>query len=322
MDFGVPQGSVLGPPLFLVYINELCNLSNSGGKIFSYADDTAIVYFGDTWEAVCTKAEQGLVNIDRWLKANLLTLSIPKTNYICFSPSIRTKPGPYFRIRIHTCADHSEQDCNCPAIKHITSTKYLGVIIDACLTWHSHIEIVMSRVRKYIWIFKTLRYVMPQKTLNSIYIALTQSVVTYCLPVWGGATKTKLLELERAQRSLLKVMYSKPRRYPTVELYRISDLLSIRKLYFLITTLYLKRSIPINLSNQEKRRKDIVAHSPRVRTAFARRQYATQSAYIYNKINFKLNFHFEASHVGKKMIADWLKTLSYEETEQILDRLG
>lgn len=320
--FGVPQGSVIAPPLFLVYINDLCNLRNSGGKVFSYADDTAIVYFGNTWEAVCNNAEQGLNAIDRWLKANLLTLSVPKTNYICFSPSVRSKPGPNFRIRIHTCADHLDQNCNCRAIQRVTSTRYLGVIVDECLTWHSHIEVVTSRVRKFIWIFKNLRYVMPQKILNNIYIALTQSVITYCLPVWGGATKTKFLELERAQRSLIKVMYYKPYRYPTVDLYRISGLLSVRKLYFLIITLCLQKSIPFYSDSQEKRRKDLVAHSPMVRTAFARRQYATQSAYIYNKINAKVKFHPEVSHVCKKLITEWLKTLTYEETEQILVRLG
>ncbi|XP_052746931.1 uncharacterized protein LOC112051825 [Bicyclus anynana] len=75
INYGVPQGSVLGPTLFLVYINELCNLKIRNGHIFSYADDTAIVFTDNSWEDVRYHAEKGLRNIARWLNSNLLTLN-------------------------------------------------------------------------------------------------------------------------------------------------------------------------------------------------------------------------------------------------------
>lgn len=83
VNYGVPQGSVLGPTLFLIYINDLCNLTLENAKLFAYADDTAIVFTGSNWEAARVSAEKGMALVAKWLKTNLLSLNIEKTNYIC-----------------------------------------------------------------------------------------------------------------------------------------------------------------------------------------------------------------------------------------------
>lgn len=85
ISFGVPQGSVLGPTLFLIYINDLTNLKMENGQVLSYADDTALVFTGSNWNAVFRSAENGILKVSNWLRANLLTLNTTKTNYICFS---------------------------------------------------------------------------------------------------------------------------------------------------------------------------------------------------------------------------------------------
>ena len=318
VTYGVGQGSVLGPTLFLIYINNLCNMSIKDAHIFSYADDTAIVFSGESWNSVGRTAECGLSVVASWLDRNLLTLNIAKTNYICFSISNRSQPLQDLQIRIHTCSDSFNNTCSCLNINKVSNTKYLGVMLDQRLSWHLHLELIMSRVRKLIWTFKLLRHVAWKDLIRQIYVSLGQSILMYCLPVWGGATKTKFLELERAQRALLKVMLFKPLRFPTESLYLTSNLLSVRKLYILQVVLKKHKSLPFILSRAQTRRKNNVAPEIPVKTTFATRQYTKQSSHIYNILNKEANIYSMTYHDCKKTLTQWLTNKDYEKIESIL----
>lgn len=319
VNFGVPQGSVLGPTLFLIYINELCNIRLDNTQAFSYADDTAIVFTGDSWDSLKLQAERGLAVIARWLELNLLTLNTSKTNYMCFTIYNNTQPDNEYDIKIHNCINVGNLNCNCPSITKVNSTKYLGVTIDQRLSWHSHVEVISTRIRKLIWIFKTLRHVADKDLLNNIYVSLAQSIIIYCITVWGSALKTKFIQVERAQRLLLKVMYFKKRSFSTRDLYLTADLLSVRQLYVLHTLLRKHVSLGYDSSLLNKRRKDIVAKIQTARTVFARNQYVSQSTHLYNHINKHLNIYPMLYHECKHTVTDWLKTLNYNETEKLLE---
>jgi hypothetical protein len=321
ITFGVPQGSVLGPTLFLVYINQLCGMEINNGRIFSYADDTALVFYGDTWEDVRDSAEKGLSKVAYWLNSHLLTLNTSKTNYICFTNYNSSQPGCHFRIKIHTCNNNNPENCSCSVITKVESTKYLGVLIDQRLTWHLHTELIMTRLRKLIWIFKNLRHIATKTLLKQIYLTLIQSILTYCIPVWGGATKTKFLELERAQRTVLKVMHFKPFRHPTLDLYMLSDVLSVRKLYVLFAILRLHKSIQYSTFTQNRRRNNNMIPTSSINTTFASRQFVSRSAKLYNIINKQLNIYHLPSYECKKKIYDWLKPKSYYDIENLFQNI-
>lgn len=329
ISYGVPQGSVLGPTLFLIYVNDLCNAKIPHAQLFSYADDTAVIFTADTWESVKDHTERGLSQIAKWLRFNLLTLNIQKTKFVCFSIYTNTQPNDPFDILIHECeSDGNDKNCHCRKIEKVNQIKYLGVILDSRISWYPHVEYLSSKVRKLVWIFKTLRHVTPRISevelapskilLITIYIALVQSVLTYCITLWGGAGKTKFLELERAQRCLLKVMLFKKIRFPTESLYQLSHVLSVRKLYILHCILKLHKTTPFKPDIYNKRRKFKVAYAPRVRTKFAQIQYFTQSAHLYNTINKKIFIYDKTLRETKKLVTKWLKTKTWDETETIL----
>ncbi|RVE41577.1 hypothetical protein evm_013770 [Chilo suppressalis] len=162
-NFGIPQGSTIGPSLFLIYVNELCKIQLKNGCTLAFADDTTLIFWGQTWSQVQRHAEIGFKVIMKWLDDNLLTLNITKTKYICFRVSSKTDPPPQFNIKVHkrNCNDglsiNSFGGCDCTTLEQTLTHKYLGIIFDKNLSWQPQITSLSKKVRKLIPIFKSLR---------------------------------------------------------------------------------------------------------------------------------------------------------------------
>lgn len=320
LSFGVPQGSILGPTLFLLYINSLCTLSLPFSSIFTYADDTAILVSGDNWTEVFTCAESALSLVMQWLSNNLLTLNLKKTTYITFSMTAVTQPSlETFNIRAHTCTTFaSTHTCVCPSILRSDHTKYLGVFIDSFMSWKHQLNNITSRVRKMIYIFKKLRNSADLDTLKLVYYSLCQSILTYCVTVWGGAVKSCFLPLERAQRAVLKVMTFKPFRYSTAQLYHECKLLTVRQLFVLETICRKHASLKFTIPVTNRRRPPKICQAQRYRSALAARNYSIIGCHLYNTANEQCNIYSVTRSKCKKKVTLWLLSKSYEETEKLI----
>ncbi|CAH2095676.1 unnamed protein product [Euphydryas editha] len=318
VTYGVPQGSVIGPTLFLIYINPLCSLKLDHCRIFTFADDTAMIFYGKTWQDVRTKAEEGLRIATRWLQANILTLNESKTKFLTFGTSKATLPEDNFTIKIHGCRDIIAQSCQCTEIERLHTIKYLGVLVDETLTWKPHIELIAERVRKLIYIFRYLRQVADSNLIKTVYFALAQSILSFCLLAWGGANKTNMIVIERAQRALLKVMTFKPYKFSTWELYTECEVLSVRKLFILQTILAQHKKVSYTASKKySSRRIKNVCPALRVRTTFIKKFQCFIGPHLYNKMNKILSINSLNQYDCKHKIINWLKSLSYDEVENL-----
>ena len=321
VTFGVPQGSVLGPTLFLVYLNDLCDLKLENGTIISYADDTALLFSADTWENTFSLAQNGFDKVSEWLKQNILTLNTEKTMYMPFYLRNPNKPPTELTLKSHSVHVHPKTagTCDCPSLIRRGEVKYLGVILDSSLNYKAHISLLQSRLRKLIYVFKNLRRVADKQTLNKVYKALCQSLLTYCISCWGGAPKTTLLPLEIAQRAILKVSSFRPIFFPTHVLYRSWNLPTVRQLYILTTILKQHSLTPVDRNILLKRRRNaVIPQSRQFKHSFTHRFFCFSGPFLYNKLNATLNIYTLSKHECKTKVLDFLLACDYNTTEELL----
>jgi hypothetical protein len=197
--------------------------------------------------------------------------------------------------------------------------KYLGLLIDEHLSFKKHMSLLASRVRKLIYVMKRLRDCAASEVLRLVYHALCQSVLQYGVAVWGSAAKSYILEVERAQRAVIKVMLRKPFRYPTDTLYRECKVLRVRQLYIL-KAITRTHDCLLNSGHYAviTNRRIYKAPLPPLKSALARKSPAYSHPHTYNNICAYLNLKKLSTPQAGKKVKKWLLSLSYGETESLV----
>ncbi len=174
---GVPQGSILGPLLFLLYVNDIPNASRSLSFVL-FADDTNIFFSHPNLQTLESTFNAEIKHVTTWFKANKLSLNVTKTNFIHFKPK-----GKSSTSKLKLSVDNTP-------IHPVDNTKFLGVTIDCNLNWNDHITRTTNQVARSIGIIKKLKHTLPSNILFSLYNTLVLPYISYCNISWANTTHT------------------------------------------------------------------------------------------------------------------------------------
>jgi exonuclease III len=215
---GVPQGSILGPLLFLIYVNDISNISELTLPIL-FADDTNLFFKGKQIENITLTINRELDNIYKWINANKLSLNIDKTNYMIFKPKNK---------KIQSDINITINNNN---LIQVNSSKFLGVILDENLSWFNHISYIKTKISKGLGIIKKTRKFFNDNIIRTLYHSFIFPYLTYCLEIWGSAAETHLNLLLKVQKQYVRIATHSDFRAHTNDLFKKLNILPIEKLY-------------------------------------------------------------------------------------------
>lgn len=207
---GIGQGTILGPLQFILYLNDIFDVSLKG-DLTLYADDAALVYACDSLTQLETTMQEDLVTFHKWLIVNLLTLNVAKTQYMLFG---KARKKDDLQLLLGT--------------ERITRThqfKYLGLYLDPKLSFDCHINYLRRKIAPMTGLMWRCQRYIPIEKKKQLYFAFVASHVSYMMAIWGANLHdNKIKQLRVVQNKALKSLFGLPRLTPTTYLYSINVL--------------------------------------------------------------------------------------------------
>lgn len=215
---GVPQGSILGPFLFNLYVNDIVNISRST-KFIIYADDTSLFFTGDTASDLIDTANDTLEKLAKWSKCNALKININKTKAVLFRPKNKQ-------------VDINKTIClNSSRIELVSSFKTLGIFFSETMSWDDHVNYIISKLSSIVGLIYRNKHIFPLKVKLLIYNSLFYSHINYGHLVWGTTTFINCKKIFILQKKVLRSICKVPLECPMDSLFTQLGVIKIFDLY-------------------------------------------------------------------------------------------
>jgi hypothetical protein len=305
---GVPQGSILGPLLFLIYINDLPTIIQPTANLIMFADDTSI--FTRTYDTIQLQnyLNSAIREINKWFLNNQITLNLDKTCFIEFinkdigNSEIQIKIG---RKNINTSNE----------------IKFLGLIIDNKLSWKGHIEYITPKLNSACYCIRAVKPFVSQDTLKIIYYSYFHAVMVYGLPFWG--TSTDSIKVFKLQKKAIRVMMGCKRSQSCRELFIKLKILPLPSQYIFSLLMFLNKNKDQFTINSQihhyATRQQSDFHQPTANRAKYQKGTGYMGVKVFNRLPINIKKEIDNPKKFRHILKNFLKEKSFYSLQEYFE---